>query len=51
MSSIAHFSRVVGYDRGAHYKGELWTDGYYISTVGQNVIEAAIKEYVKKQDQ
>ena len=31
--------------------GEFWTDGYYISTVGQNVTEAVIKEYVKKQGQ
>lgn len=31
--------------------GEFWTDGYYIGTVGQNVTEAVIKEYVKKQGQ
>ena len=31
--------------------GEFWTDGYYIGTVGQNVTESAIKEYVKQQGQ
>ena len=31
--------------------GEFWTDGYYIGTVGQNVTEKVIQEYVKKQGQ
>ena len=31
--------------------GEFWTDGYYIGTVGQNVTETVIAEYVKKQGQ
>jgi putative transposase len=31
--------------------GEFWSDGYYIASVGQNVSEATIREYVKKQGQ
>ena len=31
--------------------GEFWTDGYYIGTVGQNVPEKAIQQYVKNQGQ
>ena len=31
--------------------GEFWTDGYYVSTVGQHATEAVIREYVKKQGQ
>jgi putative transposase len=31
--------------------GEFWTDGYYISTVGRNRTENAVREYVKKQGQ
>jgi REP element-mobilizing transposase RayT len=31
--------------------GEFWTDGYYVSTVGQHATEEAIKEYVKNQGQ
>ena len=29
--------------------GEFWTDGYYISTVGQHGSEEQIREYVAKQ--
>lgn len=29
--------------------GEFWSDGYYISTVGRNKNEQAIKTYVKNQ--
>ena len=29
--------------------GELWTDGYFISTVGQHSTESVIKEYIRKQ--
>ncbi|MCO5187080.1 MAG: IS200/IS605 family transposase [Anaerolineae bacterium] len=28
---------------------EFWTDGFYIGTVGQNVTESVIQQYVKKQ--
>ena len=31
--------------------GEFWTDGYYVSTVGQYATEAVIRQYVKKQGQ
>jgi putative transposase len=29
--------------------GEFWSDGYYISTVGQHASEDVIREYVKRQ--
>ena len=31
--------------------GEFWTDGYYVSTVGQHATEAVIRQYVKKPGQ
>ena len=31
--------------------GEFWTDGYYVSTVGQHATENVIKLYVKNQGQ
>ena len=31
--------------------GEFWTDGYYVSTVGQHATEAVIRQYVKNQGQ
>ncbi|MBT3323493.1 MAG: IS200/IS605 family transposase [Anaerolineae bacterium] len=31
--------------------GEFWTDGYYVSTVGQHATEDVIKLYVKNQGQ
>lgn len=31
--------------------GEFWTDGYYVSTVGQHATEEAIRQYVKNQGQ
>ena len=31
--------------------GELWSDGYYISTVGQHGSEATIRNYVQAQGQ
>jgi len=31
--------------------GEFWTDGYYVSTVGQHTTEAVIRQYVKNQGQ
>jgi len=31
--------------------GEIWTDGYYVSTVGQYVSEDVIARYVKNQGQ
>ena len=42
--------------RAAHVKkqlwgGEFWTDGYYVSTVGQHATEDVIKLYVKNQGQ
>ena len=29
--------------------GEFWSDGYYVSTVGQHGTETTIRNYVKKQ--
>ena len=29
--------------------GQFWSDGYYVSTVGQHGKEKVIQEYVKKQ--
>ena len=29
--------------------GEFWTDGYYVSTVGQHTTENVIRQYVKNQ--
>src|SRR5215470_20301861 len=29
--------------------GEFWSDGYYVSTVGQHGTESTIRNYVKKQ--
>ncbi|MDQ3257318.1 MAG: IS200/IS605 family transposase [Acidobacteriota bacterium] len=29
--------------------GEFWSDGYFISTVGQHSTESVIKEYIRKQ--
>jgi putative transposase len=29
--------------------GQFWTDGYYISTVGQHGSEETVRQYVKKQ--
>lgn len=29
--------------------GEIWTDGYFVSTVGRNTTESIIREYVKNQ--
>jgi putative transposase len=31
--------------------GEFWTDGYYVSTVGQHATESVIRQYVKNQGQ
>jgi REP element-mobilizing transposase RayT len=31
--------------------GEFWSDGYYVSTVGQHATEETIKQYVKQQGQ
>lgn len=31
--------------------GEFWSDGYYVSSVGQHGNEKSIQEYVKKQGQ
>ena len=31
--------------------GEFWTDGYYVSTVGQHATEDEIRQYVKNQGQ
>jgi len=31
--------------------GEFWTDGYFVSTVGQHGTEEVIKRYVKEQGQ
>jgi putative transposase len=31
--------------------GEFWTDGYFVSTVGQHASEDTIREYVKQQGQ
>ena len=31
--------------------GEFWSDGYYVTTVGQHVSEDVIRNYVKKQDE
>lgn len=31
--------------------GEFWTDGYYVGTVGQNVTERVIKQYIQNQGQ
>ncbi len=35
--------------KGKLWGGELWTDGYYVSTVGQRGNEETIREYVKEQ--
>jgi len=29
--------------------GEFWSDGYFMSTVGQHSTEAAIRDYVRNQ--
>jgi putative transposase len=29
--------------------GEFWTDGYFVSTVGQHSTESAIKQYIQNQ--
>ena len=29
--------------------GEIWTDGYYVSTVGQKGIEESVRKYVQEQ--
>ena len=29
--------------------GAFWTDGYYVSTVGQHATETTIRNYVKRQ--
>ena len=29
--------------------GELWTDGYYVATIGEGGNRDVIREYVKKQ--
>ena len=29
--------------------GEFWSDGYYVSTVGEHANETVIREYIKKQ--
>jgi len=44
------------FSRAPHVKkqlwgGEFWTDGYYVSTVGQSATEDVISEYIKKQGQ
>jgi putative transposase len=31
--------------------GQFWTDGYFVATVGKNINENVIKEYVKNQGQ
>ena len=31
------------------WRGQFWTDGYFVATVGKNQNEAVIKEYVKQQ--
>ena len=31
--------------------GEFWTDGYFVSTVGQHATEEVIRQYVKNQGQ
>ena len=31
--------------------GEFWSDGYYVSTVGQHATEEVIWQYVRKQGQ
>ena len=31
--------------------GEFWTDGYYVSTVGQHATENVIKQYIQNQGQ
>ncbi len=31
--------------------GEFWTDGYFISTVGQHSTESAIAEYIRNKEQ
>ena len=33
------------------WDGEFWTDGYYVSTVGQHATESVIRQYVKNQGQ
>jgi len=29
--------------------GEFWSDGYFVSTVGEHANEEVIREYIKKQ--
>ena len=31
------------------WKGEFWSDGYWMTTVSQNISEKVIKDYVKNQ--
>ena len=33
------------------WRGEFWTDGYYVGTVGQHATEEVIKQYEKNQGQ
>ena len=42
------FDRVPAVKRQL-WGGELWTDGYYVGTVGQHATEDTIKQYVKNQ--
>ncbi len=35
--------------RDVLYGGEFWSDGYWMTTVSQNISEKVIKDYVKKQ--
>ena len=42
------FARVASVKKQL-WGGEFWTDGYYVSTVGQHATEEVIRQYVKNQ--
>lgn len=37
--------------KGELWGGEFWGDGYYVRTVGSEVTEEVMREYIKKQGQ
>ena len=43
------FSRVPEVKRKL-WGGEFWTDGYFVSTVGEQATEDAIRAYIQKHD-
>ena len=50
LSAREVFARVPSVKKQL-WGGEFWTDGYYVSTVGQHATEDVIRQYVRKQGQ